>query len=121
MPAASDDGGRPLHACHHRRFVQVIATSPQLERISGSTVRKSDRHILRKALGRVLTLMMICMALFGALASRADGSVYTGCHWQRSTVNVYVPAAHKFWGSVRAMQVWNNVRRGQPHFRRVSS
>jgi hypothetical protein len=40
-----------------------------------------------------LTLVVISLVLPVTFAPRADAALYTGCRWQRSTVNVYVPDA----------------------------
>ncbi|HVH93669.1 MAG: matrixin family metalloprotease [Nocardioidaceae bacterium] len=68
-----------------------------------------------------LAAIALGMSLMVSFAPRSDASVYSGCRWQHSPVKVYVPRGYKFWGSTRAMHVWNDVHRGQPHFRRVSS
>jgi Matrixin len=68
---------------------------------------------------RILSPIVVAMAVLLLFPPRSDASVYTGCRWQRSPVDVFIPGAHKFWGSARAMEVWDDVRRGQPHFRRV--
>lgn len=83
--------------------------------------RQRRRREATQCIFVVLTAIVLGMSLMVSFAPRSDASVYNGCRWQHSPVKVYVPRGFKFWGSARAMHVWNDVHRGQPHFRRVSS